>query len=116
MLDRSRGTVVLTVFLLAMSLAGAVAVWAAWPRTTNTSPLAALFAVTWTGVYLLAAILVWRRSPLAPIVFLAAVGLLLFPASFMFPGSQVLLPSLIVLLPVALFGIRFLRNARLSQI
>ena len=53
MLKRPMGTVLLAGAFLAAGLAGIVAFWAAWPRTSNTSPLAALFA--------LGAVFLWRK-------------------------------------------------------
>jgi len=48
MLKRPMGTVLLAGAFLAAGLAGIVAFWAAWPRTSSTSPLAALFALVWS--------------------------------------------------------------------
>ena len=92
-------------------LAGFAAAWAAWPRTSATSPLMALLALTWGFTYTAAAVLTWRRSRFAAPVFVAAIGLLLFPARFLFPGGQILVPALAVLTVVASFGHRYLRRA-----
>src|SRR5687768_12513254 len=63
--------------LLAAGLAGIAACWAAWPRSSNTSPLAALLSLVWSCTYIVSALLTWRRSRLAAPAFLAAMGLLL---------------------------------------
>lgn len=112
MLGRTLGTTLLAgVFLLA-GLAGIAAFWAAWPRTSSTSPLAALFALTWGCTYVVTAILTWRRSRFAAPIFLAAIGLLVFPLSFVFPGGQpFVLPSFVVIVLVAFLGYRYLRSA-----
>lgn len=112
MLRRPFGIILLAGAFLVAGLAGIVAFWAVWPRTSNTSPLAALFALMWSCTYVVTAILTWRRSRFAAPAFLAAVGLLVFPASFIFPGGQFFLPSFVVIVPVAFFGYRYLRRAR----
>ena len=95
---------------LAAGLAGIAALWAAWPRTSKTSPLAALFALVWSCTYLLTALLAWRRNRLAAPAFAVAIGLLVFPLSFLFPGGQrVLLPSFALVALVALVGYRNVR-------
>jgi hypothetical protein len=70
----------------------------------------ALFALTWGCAYVVTAILTWRRSRFAAPAFVAAVGLLLFPARFIFPGGQLLGPSSIVLSLIAFLGHRYLRR------
>ena len=112
MLGRPFGIILLAAALLAASLPGIAALWAAWPRTSNTSPLAALFALTWSCAYMLAGVLTWRRSRYAPAAFVAAIGLLMFPLSFLFPGSgQIfLLPSFAVIVLFAFLGYRYLRS------
>ena len=112
MLTRPFGVTLLAGVFLAAGLAGIAAFWVAWPRTSNTSPLAALFALIWSCTYAVTALLTWRRSQLAAPAFLAAIGLLLFPASFLFPGSQAFLPSFVLIVPVALLGYRYLSKAR----
>jgi hypothetical protein len=111
MLGRPFGIILLAAALLAAGLAGIAAFWAAWPRTSNTSPLAALFALVWSCTYVVTALLTWRRSRLAAPAFLAAIGLLAFPASFIFPGGQLFLPSFVVIVLVAFLGYRYLRRA-----
>jgi hypothetical protein len=97
---------------LAAGLAGIAAVWVTWPRTANTSPLAALFALVWSCTYIVTALLTWHRSRFAAPAFLAAIALLVFPLSFVFPGGQLfLLPPLVVLVLVAFLGYRYLRRA-----
>ena len=110
MLTRSIGTAVLPAALLVVGIAGIAGFLAAWPRTSNTSPLAALFALTCGCTYVLAAILTWRRSRFAGPAFLAAIGLLLFPASRIFPGGQFFLPALAVISLVAFLGYRYLHR------
>ncbi len=113
MLGRPFGIILLAAALLAAGLAGIAALWVAWPRTSNTSPLAALFALVWSCTYVVAAILTWRGSRLAAPAFLAAMGLLLPPFSFLFPGGRVLLlPSLVVTFLFGLLGYRYLSRAR----
>jgi hypothetical protein len=109
-LRRPSGTILLAGAFLAAGLAGIIAFWAAWPRTSGTSPLAALFALVWSCTYVVTAVLTWRRSRFAGSVFLAAIGLLLFPARFIVPGGQLLLPSFVVITFVAFLGYRYLRR------
>jgi hypothetical protein len=111
-LRRPFGTTLLAGAFLVAGLAGIAAVWAAWPRTSNTSPLAALFALTWSCTYVVTAILTWRRSRLAAPAFLVAIGLLVFPASFISPGGRLFLLSFVVIIPVAFLGYRYLRRVR----
>jgi hypothetical protein len=111
MLTRPFGIILFAGALLVAGLAGIVALWGVLPRTSNTSPLAALFLLLWSCTYLVTAALTWRRSRLAPPSFLAAIGLLLFPASFIFPGGRLFFPSFMVIVPVALLGYRYLRRA-----
>jgi hypothetical protein len=80
MLRRPFGITLLAGVFLAAGLAGIAVFWLAWPRSSNTSPLAALFALMWSCTYVLTALLTWRRSRLAAPAFLAAFGLLVFPA------------------------------------
>ena len=110
--SRSFGPILLGAALFAAGLVGIVALWAVWPRSSNTSPLAALAALTWSCTYILTAILTWRRSRFAAPAFVAAIGLLLFPARFVFPGGQVLLPSFVVISVVAFVGYSYLRRVR----
>src|SRR5687767_447683 len=88
MLRRSFGIILLAGAFLVAGLAGIAGFGMAWPRTSNTSPLAALFALMWSCTYVVTAILTWRRSRLAAPAFLAAIGLLVFPASFIVPGAS----------------------------
>ena len=101
MAHRPCGTVLLAGALLAAGLVGMAAFVAVLPRSADTSPLASLFALAWSAAYTVAAILTWRRSRLAPLAFLVAIGFLLFPASFVFPGSRLTLPALMVVLLIA---------------
>ena len=112
MLRRPFGIILLAAALLAAGLAGIAAFWAAFPRTSNTSPLAALFALTWSCAYIVAGVLTWRRSRFAATAFIAAIGLLMFPLSFLFPGGgqSFLLPSLVVIVFFTFLGYRYLRR------
>jgi hypothetical protein len=112
MLRRPYGRTLLAGVCLTAGLAGIAAVWVAWPRTSDTSPLAALFALVWSCTYIATAILMWRGSRLAAPAFLGACGLLLFPASFLFPRGEGWLPSLVVIVLIALLGYRYLCRAR----
>ena len=112
MLRRSFATTLLAGILLVAGLAGIAAFWLVWPRTSSTSPLAALFALTWGCTYVAAAFLTWRRSRFAAPTFVAAIGLLLFPAAFIVPGGQIFLPSFVVLIVVAFLGYRYLHRVR----
>jgi hypothetical protein len=112
MLRRPFGTVLLSGALLVAGIAGLAGFWVAWPRTSNTSPLAALFVLMWSCTYVVTAILTWRRSRGAAFAFLAAIGLVVFPASFLFPGGQLFLPSVAGIVLVAFLGYRHLRRAR----
>jgi hypothetical protein len=112
MLGRTLGTTMLACVFLIAGIAGLAAFWAAWPRTSDTSPLAALFALVWSCTYAVTAVLTWRRSRFAGLAFLAAIGLLLFPAMFIFPGGQLFLPAFAVITLVAFLGYRYLRRVR----
>jgi hypothetical protein len=113
MLGRPFGVILLAGALLAAGLAGIAAFWAAWPRTSNTSPLAALFALTWSCAYIAAGVLTWRRSRFAPTAFIASIGLLIFPLRFVFPGGGqlFLLSSLVVIFLFTFLGYQYLRRA-----
>ena len=112
MLERPFGIMLLAAALLAAGLAGIAALWAVWPRTSNTSPLAALFAVGWSCAYVVAGVLTWRRSRFAATAFIAAIGLLMFPLSFVFPGGGhlFLVPSFVVIFLFTFLGYRYLRR------
>lgn len=112
MLGKPIGIILLAAALLTAGLAGIAALWAAWPRTSNTSPLVALLALVWSCTYIAAAILTWRGSRLAAFAFLAAMGLLLPPSFFIFPGSDVFLyPSFAVTFLLGFLGHRYLSRA-----
>lgn len=107
--ERPLGIRLLAVALLAAGVAGIAAFCAAVPRTSNTSPLAALFALVWSCTYIVTAMLTWRRSRLAAPAFLAAMGLLLPPLSLVFPGGEIpFLPSLAVTCLAGFLGYRYL--------
>jgi hypothetical protein len=109
---RTLGTSVLAVVFLAAGVAGLAVAWAAWPRTSATSPLMALLALAWGCTYVATAILTWRRSRFAAPIFVAAIGLLLVPARFIVPGGELVLPSLVILTIVAFAGHRYLGRTR----
>jgi hypothetical protein len=112
MLKRPSGIILLAGALLVAGLVGMAAFWGVLPRTSNTSPLAALFLLLWSCTYFVTATLTWRRSRLAPPSFLGAIGLLLFPAAFIAPGGQLFFPAFLVIVLVAFLGYRYLRMAR----
>jgi hypothetical protein len=108
------GAILLAGTFLAASFAGIVLFLAAWPRTSNTSPLLALFALVWSSAGIVTAILTWRRSRFAGHAFLAAIALLLFPARFIAPGSQIFLPSFVIVISIAFLGYRYLRRIHVA--
>ena len=112
MLRRSFATTLLASIFLAAGLAGIAAFWLVFPRSSSTSPLAALFALTWGCTYVVTAFLTWRRSRFAAPIFVAAIGLLLFPAAFIVPGGQIFLPAFVVLIVVAFLGYQYLHRVR----
>jgi hypothetical protein len=73
----------------------------------------ALFALTWSCAYIVAGILTWRRSRFAAPALLAAIGLVMFPLSFLFPGAgQVfLLASSVIVFSFAFLGYQYVRRA-----
>ncbi|HXW05949.1 MAG TPA: hypothetical protein VD833_12000 [Vicinamibacterales bacterium] len=106
------GIMLLAAALLAAGAAGIAALWAALPRSSSTSPLASLFALVWSCTYIGAGLLTWRRSRLAAPAFVAAMGLLLFPLSYIFPVDRVVvLPSFAVTLLIGFLGYRYLRRS-----
>ena len=104
------GTILLAGALLAATLAGIVVFLAALPRNSNTSPLVALFALVWSCACIVTAVLTWRLSRFASPAFIAVIGLQLFPARFIVPGSQLFLPSFVVIIFIACLGYRYLRG------
>lgn len=111
-LRRPFGTVLIAGTFLAAGVVGIVAAWGTWPRTSTTSPLLALFLLVWSCSAVFTAVLTWRRSRLAGAAFLAAIGLLLFPARLIVPGGQLFLPSFVVVMLVGFLGSRYLRRIR----
>ena len=110
---RSFGRAVLAAALFAAGLIGVAALWAAWPRTPGTSPLAALFASAWSCTYLVAAVLTWRGSHRAAPAFVAAMALLLPVFWFIFPGNWMLaIAPLSMTVVVGLLGYRYLHRRR----
>jgi hypothetical protein len=112
MTGRPSGINLLAAALLAAGIAGIAAFWVMWPRTSNTSPLAALFALVWSCTYVATAILTWRRSHLAARAFPVAMGLLLLLVFSILPGGQVLVLLLfVVIFGFAYVGYRYLHKA-----
>jgi hypothetical protein len=95
----------------AAGLAAFSAAFVAWLRTPGTSPLASLFTLTWTGTFLGAAVLTWRRSRGAAPALIAATGLLLVVLSFLFPGGRIQVAMYAATVLLALAGYRYLRGA-----
>jgi hypothetical protein len=110
MLRRTLGTTLLAGVFLVAGLAAIGVSWAAWPRSSTTSPLLALSALTFGCTYVITAVLTWRGSRFAAPAFVGAIGLLLFPARLIVPGGQLFVPSLMVLAVVAVLGHRYLRR------
>lgn len=112
---KSPTIILLAAAFLTAGLAGLATFWmalVAWLTTAGTSPLAALFTFAWSGTFVVAAFLTWRRSRLAAPVFLVAMGFLLYLLSFLFPGGQLLLlPLFVVLFLIAFLGYRYLHGA-----
>jgi hypothetical protein len=79
-------------------------------RVPGTSPLAQLFTLTWSVTFVLAGVLMWRRSSLASLLFLVAMGFPVYLSRFVVPGGQAFFPSLIVFSLVGLLGYRYLRG------
>ena len=112
MFGRPSGIILLAAALLAAGVAGSAAFWVTWPRSSNTSPLAALFALVWSCTYVATALLTWRRSRLAAPALPAAMGLLLPMVFFIIPGGQVLVLLLfLVIFLFAFLGYRYLDRA-----
>ncbi len=106
-------TILLAGVFRAAGLAAIVRFSGAWPKTSDTSPLVALVALVWGCACIVTAVLTWRRSRFAGVAFIAALGLLLFLARYIFPGSQIFLPSFVAIALVGFLGYRYLR--RVSQ-
>jgi hypothetical protein len=109
---RPFGIVLIGGLSLVAGLLGIAAFWAATEaRVAGTSPLAQLFTMAWSLTFLIVTALIWRRSRVAPLVFLMAMG---FPAvlmRFIFPSGQPFVPSLVVAVLIGVFGCRYLRRA-----
>lgn len=108
---RSTGQTLLAATLFMAGLVGVAALWAVWPRTSGTSPLAALFTSAWSCAYLGAGALTWRGSRYAGPTFLAAIALLLPLCSFIVPGNWTLAaPACAGVVALGLLGYRYLRR------
>jgi hypothetical protein len=112
MLGRPFGIILLAAVLLAAGLAGSPHSGRPGQGLPITSPLVALFALAWSCAYMLAGVLTWRRSRFAATALIAAIGLLMFPLSFLFPGSGQLFlpPSFVVIVLFTFLGYRYLRR------
>jgi len=106
------GVVLFGAVCLVAGLVGIAGFWVATEaRVPGTSPLAQLFTMAWSITFILVSVLMWRRSRLAPLVFLVAMGFPVVLMRFIFPGGQPFVPSLIAASLVALLGYRYLRRA-----
>ena len=112
MLNQQLGTLLLAGAFLAAGLAWIITLLGAWPRTSNTSPLMALFAGVCACAYVATAILTWRRSRLAAPALMVAMGLLLFPARYLVPGGQGSQVASVIIIVVGLSGGWYLRRMR----
>ena len=107
MITRAFGVVLIGALCLVAGLVGVAGFWVATEaRVPGTSPLAQLFAMSWSITFILVSVLMWRRSHLAPLVFLVAMGFPVVLMRFVFPGGQPFVPSLIVASIVGLIGYR----------
>ena len=106
------GVVLIGAVCLVAGLVGIAGFWVATEaRVPGTSPLAQLFTMAWSITFILVSVLLWRRSRLAPLVFLVAMGFPVVLSRFIFPGGQPFVPSLIAASLVGLLGYRYLRRA-----
>ena len=64
----------------------------------------------WSIAFILVSVLMWRRSRLAPPLFLVAMGFPVVLMRFVFPGGQPFVPALIVCSVVGLLGYWYLRR------
>jgi hypothetical protein len=98
MIRRRFGLVLLVAMCLVAGLAGGGGFWIATEaRVPGTSPLAQLFTLAWSITFILTGVLMWRRSSLAPPVFLVAMGFPVYLSRFVVPGGQAFVPSVIVM-------------------
>ena len=111
-LKRPGGITLVSGAFLAAGCTGIVLAWGTWPRVSSISPLLALFVLAWSCVAVLTAVLTWRRSRFAGAAFLAAIGLMLFPARYIVPGGQLFLPAFVLVMLVGVLGYRYLSRAR----
>ena len=115
MFGKPFGVILLGAACLAAGLAGITAfgVFAvAFVSRTGISPRDMLVALVWSCIYVVTAVLTWRRSRLAAPGLLAAMGLLVLVVWLTLPGHQLLLlPLFVVTFPFAFFGYRYLRRA-----
>ena len=106
------GVVLIGALCLIAGLVGIAGFWAATEaRAPGASPLAQIFTLAWSMTFLLVSVLMWRRSRLAPGVFLVAMGFPVVFMGFLFPGGQAWVPSIIAAALLGLVGYRYLRRA-----
>ena len=76
MITRPFGVTLIGAVCLVAGLVGVAGVWfATEARVPGTSPLAQLVTMAWSLTFILVSVLTWRRSRVAPLVFLVAMGL-----------------------------------------
>jgi hypothetical protein len=111
-LNRPLGIAILSGAFLAAGCAGIVVGWGAWPQVSSISPLLALVVLAWSCGAVLTAVLAWRGSHFAGAVFVATMGILLFPARYIVPDGQLFLPASVVIALVGGLGYLYLGRAR----
>jgi hypothetical protein len=111
MITRPFGVVLIGALCFVAGLVGIAGFWVATEaRVTGTSPLAQLFTMAWSIAFILVSVLMWRRSRLAPPLFLVAMGFPVVLMRFVFPGGQPFVPALIVCSVVGFLGYWYLRR------
>ena len=117
MRTRPFGVVLIVVLCLTAGLAGIAGFWLATEaRAPGTSPLAQLFTMAWSITFILAGVLMWRRSSVASVLFLVAMGFPVYLSRFVVPAGQAFVPALIVFSLLGLLGFRYLRRASLGGV
>jgi hypothetical protein len=106
------GVVLIGALCLIAGLAGLAGFWVATEAgAPGTSPLAQLFTMAWSIAFILVSVLLWRRSRIAPPVFLVAMAFPVVLMRFVVPGGQAFVPSLVAASLVGVLGYRYLRRA-----
>ena len=109
MSTRPFGVILIVVLCLTAGLAGIAGFWLATEaRALGTSPLAQLFTMAWSITFILTGVLIWRRSGVASVLFLLAMGFPVYLSRFVVPGGQAFLPALVVFSLLGLLGYRYL--------